>query len=127
TDRLAPNYLVLRIQPDEGIALAFNAKVPGTVFRIGGVHMDMSYREAFDATPGTGYETLLYDCMTGDATLFQRAANIEAAWRIVQPILDTWRDAPRPVALPTYRAGSSGPAEADALIERDGDEWRALG
>ncbi|MCC6869595.1 MAG: glucose-6-phosphate dehydrogenase, partial [Burkholderiales bacterium] len=127
TDRLAPNYLVLRIQPDEGIALAFNAKVPGTVFRIGGVHMDMSYREAFEAAPGTGYETLLYDCMTGDATLFQRAANIEAAWRIVQPILDTWNDTPRPVALARYPAGSAGPAEGDALIERHGDRWRDIG
>ena len=122
---LARNFLVLHIQPDEGIALQFNAKVPNPLLRIEGVCMDMSYRDYFDGTPSTGYETLIYDCMIGDATLFQRADNVEAGWRVVQPVLDAWRDAGRG-ALPVYAAGSSGPAEADALLEREGRYWRAI-
>ena len=83
---------MLRIQPDEGASLQFNAKIPGPSIRIDGVRMDFNYEDYFDAAPSTGYETLIYDCMIGDPTLFQRADNIETGWRVVQPILDVWRE-----------------------------------
>ena len=89
------NDLVLRIQPDEGIALHFNAKVPGPIVVIDGVDMTFKYRDYFDAAPSTGYETLIYDCMIGDPTLFQRADDVEAGWRAVQPFLDAWSQAGR--------------------------------
>lgn len=122
-DRLEPNQLVLRIQPDEGIALRFGAKQPGAVLRIGAVDMDFCYADYFGRTPSTGYETLLYDCMSGDATLFQRADNVEAGWRIVAPILDVWQAVP-PRSFPNYPAGSWGPDEADSLLAHDGRTWR---
>ena len=125
-ERLARNFLVLRIQPDEGIKLEYNAKVPSPTLRIAGVSMDMSYKDCFDAAPRTGYETLIYDCMIGDATLFQRADNVEAGWRVVQPVLDAWRAEERR-DLPGYRAGSGGPREADELLARDGRQWRNIG
>jgi len=121
---LVPNDLILSIQPDEGVSLRFNAKVPGQQFRLGDVNMEFKYGDYFQAEPRTGYETLLYDCMTGDATQFQRADTIEAGWKIVQPILDNW--ATKKGALPEYPAGSSGPREADELMERDGRRWRSL-
>src|SRR5207302_2307953 len=114
-ERLAQNVLVLRIQPDEGAALQFNAKVPGPLIRIGGVDMNFKYQVFFDAAPSTGYEYLIYDCMIGDATLFQRADNIEAAWRVVQPILDAWKEMPKCQDLTWYPAGSEGPIEAESL------------
>src|SRR5207302_7126391 len=123
-DRLAQNLLVLRIQPDEGAALQFNAKVPGPAIRMGGVRMDFKYADYFDAAPSTGYETLIYDCMIGDATLFQRADNIEAGWRAVQPILDAWTSGACAIAF--YPAGSEGPQEADELLVRDGRAWRSI-
>jgi glucose-6-phosphate 1-dehydrogenase len=125
-DRLAQNFLVLRIQPDEGVALQFNAKIPGPTIRIDGVRMDFKYRDHFDAAPSTGYETLLYDCMLGDPTLFQRADNIEAGWKVVQPILDAWEQDRERCQPARYRAGTDGPAEADALLARDGREWRTI-
>jgi glucose-6-phosphate 1-dehydrogenase len=124
-ERFAPNFLVLRIQPDEGIALEFNAKVPGPQLSIDGVRMDMKYKDYFDAAPSTGYETLIYDCMMGDATLFQRADNVEAGWRVVQPILDAWRERPQD-GMGTYAAGGEGPDAARELLARDGREWRPL-
>jgi glucose-6-phosphate 1-dehydrogenase len=124
-ERLTPNDLILHIQPEEGVTLRFGAKVPGPKMRMGDVEMKFSYRDYFNATPSTGYETLIYDCMLGDATLFKRADDIEAGWRIVQPLLDarTGGDASAPAIYP---AGSSGPSEADALMGRDGRHWRAL-
>ena len=93
---------------------------------IGGVEMKFNYEDYFKAAPSTGYETLIYDCMIGDATLFQRADKIEAGWRVVQPVLDAWaEDRASPLSL--YPAGSAGPAEADALLTRDGRRWRAIG
>ena len=124
-ERLTPNDLVLHLQPEEGVTLRFSAKRPGPSIRMDAVAMKLDYREHFQAAPSTGYETLLYDCMIGDASLFQRADNIEAGWRVVQPLLDAWAGE-RPRALPTYPAASSGPAEADALLERDHRRWRAL-
>lgn len=124
-ERMTPNWLILRIQPDEGIALEFAAKRPGPSVRLGGVSMDFAYKSYFNMAPNTGYETLLYDCMIGDATLFQRADNVEAGWRAVQPVLDAWADHP-PQNFPNYAAGGSGPGAADELLVRDGRAWRAL-
>ncbi len=124
-DRLAENFLVLGIQPNECIGLEFNAKTPGPTIAIGGVGMTFKYEDYFDIAPATGYETLIYDCMVGDAILYPRADGIEAGWRAVQPFLDAWRDAPT-TGLATYRAGSDGPKEADELLARDGRRWRPI-
>jgi len=124
-DRLAQNFLVLRIQPDECITLQFNAKVPGPAIDIDGVGMTFRYKDYFDAAPSNGYETLIYDCMIGDAILFQRADAVEAGWRIVQPFLDAWHNAGGD-GLATYPAGSSGPAEADELVQKAGRVWRPI-
>ena len=124
-DRLAQNFLVISIQPEECIGLQFNAKVPGPVIAISGVGMTFKYQDYFDAAPSTGYETLIYDCMIGDAILFQRADGIEAGWRAVQPSLDAWRNA-GPSGLAFYKAGSEGPVEADQLLTRDGRRWRSI-
>jgi glucose-6-phosphate 1-dehydrogenase len=124
-DRMNPNWMILRIQPDEGIALEFAAKRPGPTVRLSSVSMDFAYKTYFKMAPNTGYETLIYDCMTGDATLFQRADNVEAGWQAVQPILEAWTNTP-PKGFPNYAAGSSGPAAADELLTRDGRAWRPL-
>ena len=122
TRGLGPNTLVLRIQPDEGIALRFGAKVPGQAFQVRSVSMDFSYGAAFlEATPDA-YERLLLDAMVGDPTLFIRADEVEQAWRIVQPIQDVWSEDTTPLAR--YPAGSWGPREAERLLERDGRRWR---
>jgi glucose-6-phosphate 1-dehydrogenase len=119
---LSPNTLLLRIQPNEGISLCFNAKTPGPFERLETVTMNFSYAEYFKAEASTGYETLLFDAMTGDQTLFHRMDMVEAGWKTVQPILDEWkRDTRR---IPIYATGSWGPPEADVLIERDDREWR---
>jgi len=120
---LSPNTLILRIQPNEGIALCFNAKVPGPFERLETVTMDFSYAEHFKTEPTTGYETLLFDAMIGDQTLFHRMDMVEAGWQAVTPILEHWQADSRS-RLATYKAGSWGPSEADLLIERDGREWR---
>ena len=119
-----PNWLVLHIQPDEGISLQLGAKVPGPTVRLSPVQMNFSYADYFKLQPSTGYETLVYDAMIGDAMLYQRADTIEAGWQIVQPILDAWGHAEAPLAA--YGAGSSGPREADDLLARDGRRWRTL-
>jgi glucose-6-phosphate 1-dehydrogenase len=125
-ERMNPNWMILRIQPDEGIALEFAAKRPGPSVKLSTVSMDFAYRTYFTTAPNTGYETLIYDCMIGDATLFQRADNIEAGWQAVQPVLDAWANNP-PRDFPNYVAGGSGPAAADELLARDGRAWRLLG
>ena len=116
-----PNWLVLRIQPREGISLQFEAKVPGPRVQLGTVKMDFCYADYFGQSPSTGYETLLYDCMVGDATLFHRADIVEAGWDIVAPVLHAWEAGAAPVS--EYAAGSWGPADADALLLRDGRAW----
>jgi glucose-6-phosphate 1-dehydrogenase len=122
---LTPNDLTLHIQPDEGVSLRFGAKTPGPVMKVGDVEMTFAYEDYFKIAPSTGYETLIYDCMIGDATLFQRADAIEAGWRIVQPMLDLWaQNCSEP--LPAYAAGGEGPAEAAALLQRDGRCWRPI-
>jgi len=120
-----PNVLVLHLQPDEGISLSFEAKVPGPVVKTGSVEMDFNYADHFGSTPSTGYETLLYDCMCGDPTLFQRADSAEDGWSVVEPILDIWKALPAR-AFPNYAAGSWGPREADELLGRDGRAWRSI-
>ena len=120
---LAPNQLVVRIQPDEGISLQIQAKVPGPHVRLGTVKMDFSYADYFASAPNTGYETLLYDCMVGDQTLFHRADMVETGWSVVAPILDVVQQAPAAL-LHDYPAFTWGPAEADALLARDGRSWR---
>ena len=124
-ERMHPNWMILRIQPEEGIALEFAAKRPGPAVKLSTVAMDFCYKTHFKMAPNTGYETLLYDCMIGDATLFQRADYIEAGWRAVQPILDAWAETP-PRDFPNYASGSAGPAAADDLLTRDGRAWRRL-
>ena len=110
-ESLTPNDMRILIQPEEGVTLRFSAKMPGPSVRMEGVEMKFNYREHFHAAPNTGYETLIYDCMLGDPTLFQRADHIEAGWRVVQPILDAWASDPA-TPISTYPAGSSGPPEA---------------
>ena len=124
-DDLRSNYLVLQIAPDEGINLLFNAKTPGPGLNIGRVAMNFRYSDFFDAAPANGYETLLYDCMIGDAMLYQRADGVEAGWRAVDPFLAAWKKAGEQ-GLALYRAGSEGPAEADALLRKDHRRWRPV-
>jgi glucose-6-phosphate 1-dehydrogenase len=122
------NLLVLRIQPDEGIMLRFASKVPGLEFNVRSVHMDFSYGSAFTVEAPEAYETLLLDVLHGDASLFTRADEVEAAWSIVTPINERWKqmDTRHRPQFPNYDAGTWGPPEADHLIERDGRRWRRL-
>jgi glucose-6-phosphate 1-dehydrogenase len=125
-ETLAENYLVIGVEPTEGIALQFNTKVPGPSIRISGVEMKFRYKDYFKVEPATGYETLIYDCMIGDNILFQRADSVEAGWQAVQPFLDAWKKAGAS-GLEKYKAGSEGPAGAEELLKRDGRSWRKLG
>jgi len=124
-ETLAQNLLVLRIQPDEGAALHFNAKIPGPDIRIENVRMNFKYEDYFDVAPSTGYETLIYDCMIADQILFQRAIDIEAGWRVVDPILKAWREGDASDLCP-YRPGSNGPDAAELLLSRSGQQWRPI-
>jgi glucose-6-phosphate 1-dehydrogenase len=124
-DELGANWLILQIQPDEGIRLRFNAKRPGPELALENVAMDFRYTDWFKQAPAVGYETLIYDCFIGDATLFQRADQVEAAWAVVEPVLEAWVKKPTE-AFPNYAPGGSGPACADELLARDGRAWRAI-
>jgi glucose-6-phosphate 1-dehydrogenase len=125
-DRLSQNYLVVSIEPTEGVTLQFNTKVPGPTITIDGVEMKFRYKDYFKAEPSTGYETLIYDCMIGDNILFQRADSVEAGWKAVQPFLDAWKKAGAK-GLEYYHAGSEGPVGAEELLKREGRSWRKLG
>jgi glucose-6-phosphate 1-dehydrogenase len=124
-DILTNNVLILQIQPDEGISLQFGAKMPGPRIELGKVRMDFRYKDYFHTEPSTGYETLVYDCMIGEATLFNRADGVEAGWAVVQPILDLWAG-DKTVPLELYPAGGAGPDGADNLLWRSGRQWRPL-
>lgn len=118
------NQLVLRIQPNEGASLAFQAKVPGSRRRLQEVRMEFRYGTSFAAPPPEAYERLLLDVMLGDPTLFTRTDEVESAWEFITPILDAWKD--RGTEPATYPAGTWGPEAADALLARDGNRWRRL-
>ena len=124
-ERLTTNRIVIHIQPDEGITLHFGAKIPGPIVNMGAVDMDFNYLDHFGEQVSTGYERLLFDCMIGDATLFQRADMVEAGWRIVAPVLDVWNALPAR-GFPNYESGSWGPPESDQLLVRDGRSWKNL-
>jgi len=124
-ERLPANILTLRIQPDEGLSVSFSAKRPGSEIEIDGVEMDFAYRDYFAPLAAVGYETLIYDCLIGDATLFQRADTVEAAWCAVQGLLDSWTRDPAD-DFPNYVAGSAGPDAADRLLARDGCAWLSI-
>lgn len=119
------NSLVLNIQPEEGISLSFGAKTPGSKLHISPVTMDFQYRRAFGAGSREAYATLINDCIRGDATLFDRADSVEAAWSLVDPIVETWKNS-KPPAFPNYPAGSEGPDAAFDLPESEGRQWRPL-
>jgi glucose-6-phosphate 1-dehydrogenase len=122
--QLPPNTLILQVQPDEGISLNFLAKQPGQAVNAREVSMDFRYADHFPLGHRTGYETLLYDVLVGDQTLFQRADMIEAGWAAMQPVLDAWSAGGEPEE---YAAGSDGPAGTDALLAREGRTWHKIG
>jgi len=124
-DPIAPNYLVFRIQPEEGIALQVRAKIPGPTICTRSVKLDFGYDQFGDRPPTTGYEKLLYDCMVGDASLFHRSDVVEAAWEAASPILAAWNNNP-PTDFPNYAAGTWGPEAAARLVERDKHHWYSL-
>ena len=127
--QIAPNTLTLRIQPNEGASLSFEVKAPGAAYElsrgveVAPVAMDFTYKEAFGEINPPAYETLLLDVMLGDATLFTRSDEVEAAWHVVDPLIEHWERNP-PAKLAKYPAGSWGPAEADRLVETYGVRWR---
>jgi glucose-6-phosphate 1-dehydrogenase len=126
---LQPNTLAMRVQPNEGISLSFEVKVPGAAValtqhvEVAPVEMDFSYAEAFGETAAPAYETLLLDVMIGEMTLFLRSDEVEAAWKIIDPLVCYWEEHP-PEYMATYASGSWGPKEADDLIAADGAKWR---
>ncbi len=124
-DELDADWLILRIQPDEGIRLRFNAKRPGPAMTLESVSMRFNYKDYFHQAPAVGYETLIYDCLTGDATLFQRADQVEAAWALVEPVLKGWAHT-TPRHFPNYAAGTEGPSAANDLLAKDGRSWRDI-
>ncbi|MGH8418220.1 MAG: glucose-6-phosphate dehydrogenase [Pseudomonas sp.] len=123
-DRVEPNFLKIQIQPDEGMWFDLQAKKPGPTLDMQTIELGFAYKDFFEMQPSTGYETLIYDCLTGDQTLFQRADNIENGWRAVQPFIDAWAKEPQ---VETYQAGEDGPSAADELLGRDGRSWQRLG
>lgn len=126
TEPLGPNVLVIRIQPDEGISLRMQCKMPGAAVRIEPVKMDFHYGTSFGKASPEAYERLLLDAMAGDATLFARRDEVEGAWSFIDPIEHAWHEHPTPPAVAFYPAGSWGPKEADDLLARDGRAWRRM-
>jgi glucose-6-phosphate 1-dehydrogenase len=123
-DSIDNNVLVMKIQPEEGVSLRFSAKVPGPKMHIRAVSMDFNYGTGFGVVSAPAYERLIGDAMRGDATLFTRNDEVEAQWRICDPIVKAWELRPGP-PVARYEAGSQGPREADGLL-REGDRWRAI-
>ncbi|MBG8559322.1 glucose-6-phosphate dehydrogenase [Pseudomonas qingdaonensis] len=123
-ERPKPNYLKIQIQPNEGMWFDLQAKRPGPTLAMENVELGFAYKDFFKMQPSTGYETLIYDCLTGDQTLFQRADNIENGWRAVQPFLDAWAQGGE---VQPYAAGEDGPQAADELLARDRRVWHSIG
>jgi glucose-6-phosphate 1-dehydrogenase len=121
---IEPNIISMRIQPDDGIALCFGAKVPGPTTNVATVNMDFSYAAAFGKSSANGYERLLLDAMLGDATLFAHRDGVEATWALFTPILEAWHE--QHLDFPNYPAGSWGPEASDALLKKDGRGWHKL-
>ena len=120
TQELGHNQIVIRVQPDEGVTLKFGSKVPGSAMEVRDVSMDFLYGEAFTESSPEAYERLILDVLVGDATLFPRSEEVEASWRVIDPLENFWADhAPQP-----YRAGEWGPKAADEMLARDGRQWR---
>jgi glucose-6-phosphate 1-dehydrogenase len=122
---LDSGWLILQIQPEEGIRLRFNAKRPGPSMDLESVSMDFHYRDWFRRAPAVGYETLIYDCLMGDATLYQRVDQLEASWSTIEPVLTAWGNQAR-ASIPHYAAGTEGPDSANGLLARDGRAWRRI-
>ena len=122
----SPNVLTMRIQPNEGISLKFEAKTPGPDLRTRTVNMDFSYGSSFGMATADAYHRLLLDCMLGDQTLFTRADEVEAAWNIVMPLINSWESPSDPSKMPQYEAGTWQPTEAEMMLDRDGRSWRRL-
>ena len=122
-EKLEPNVLTLRIQPDDGISLKFGAKIPGPTTNLAQVQMNFSYADAFGKSSANGYERLLLDAMLGDGTLFAERQGVEATWALMTPILEAWKAQQKD--FPNYDAGSWGPKEGDDLLARDGRAWRS--
>jgi glucose-6-phosphate 1-dehydrogenase len=120
TDELGHNQLVIRVQPDEGVSLKFGSKVPGSMMEVRDVSMDFLYGEAFTESSPEAYERLILDVLLGDATLFPRNSEVEASWRVIDPLEEFWTGRPPEI----YRAGEWGPKAADAMLEHDGRRWR---
>jgi glucose-6-phosphate 1-dehydrogenase len=120
TQELGHNQLVIRVQPDEGVTLKFGSKVPGSAMEVRDVAMDFLYGEAFTESSPEAYERLILDVLIGDATLFPRSEEVEASWRVIDPLETFWADKPPNL----YRAGEWGPKEADEMLARDGRQWR---
>ncbi|MFC0266747.1 glucose-6-phosphate dehydrogenase [Kushneria aurantia] len=123
-DRMASNWLIIQIQPNEGLWFDFQGKRPGPELAMDTLKMGFAYKDFYDLPAATGYETLIYDCLTGDQMLFQRADTIENGWRAVQPFLDAWAEDD---SVEGYAAGEDGPAGAHELLERDGRKWHKVG
>jgi glucose-6-phosphate 1-dehydrogenase len=120
--KIKSNLLRIFIQPDEGIQLRFNAKVPSYSLLLGQVEMSFKYKDYFGIKPQTGYETILYECINGQHMLFKKAKMMEACWEVVQPVLDIWSEQ-KPTEFPNYAAGTWGPKDADLLLERERRKW----
>jgi glucose-6-phosphate 1-dehydrogenase len=123
-DDIPANVLVFKIQPEEGISLSFQAKRPGSKVCMGTLALDLSYRQVFGGEPPEAYQRLLLDCMAGDQTLFTRRDASEAAWRLLMPVIDEWKN--DTAELYKYPAGASSFAAADSLLAKDGRKWRSL-
>ncbi|HEX8069441.1 MAG TPA: glucose-6-phosphate dehydrogenase [Pyrinomonadaceae bacterium] len=123
-EQVAPNQLIIRVQPDEGISLRFGAKVPGQVTRIRDVNMDFRYGSAFGVQLAEAYERLLLDCILGDPTLYARTDMTERGWEIVMPVLEEWANTKAEATFPNYEAGSWGPQETHDLLAKYGRRWR---
>jgi glucose-6-phosphate 1-dehydrogenase len=122
---VSPNLLIVNVQPDEGISVRFEAKLPGTRMQLAPVMMNFRYGTAFGRAVPEAYETLLLDALLGDATLFARHDFVETSWALITPVLERW-SAAAASKIPEYEAGEWGPREADALLARDGRRWRTL-